>query len=165
MGKWREQLAKLVRARGTDRFPLLVFDVAPPSGRPWSDSLPSCQGLRDFYSLCDGGPLSLQYNWLPLSDVVGETVRWREMLHGYHGDGRTVLLTGRHVVLATDSGGAPLVWDAESDRLASFFWKGGGWEPYNLDFEAFMDALFLRPEQVPAGDMWVEALGQLAELV
>src|SRR5262245_28398015 len=55
---WRDQLAKLVRARGTDRFPLLVFDVAPPSGRAWPDKLPSCQGLRDFYGLCDGGPWS-----------------------------------------------------------------------------------------------------------
>ena len=66
MGDWRKQLGKLVRARGTDRFPLLVFDVASSSGRKWPDNLPSCPGLRDFYGLCDGGPLSLQYNWLRL---------------------------------------------------------------------------------------------------
>jgi hypothetical protein len=62
------------------------------------------------------------------------------------------MLPGRHVVLATDSGGAPVVWDAEADRLASFFWKGGDWEPYNLGFEAFMEALFFRPEPLAAGD-------------
>jgi hypothetical protein len=161
---WREQLAKLVRARGTDRFPLSVFDVAPSCGQAWPDSLPSCKGLRDFYALCNGGPLSLQYNWLPLSELQTETARWRELLHDYQGDGRPVLLPGRHLVLANDSGGAPVIWDAESDRLASFFWKGGDWEPYILSFEAFMEALFFRPEQVSAGDMWLEALGQLAEL-
>jgi hypothetical protein len=93
MADWRAQLAKLVRARGTDRFPLRVFDVEPPSGRPWPDGLPSYQGLRDFYALCDGGPLSLQYNWLSLAEVERETERWQGMLHGYHGDGRPVHAT------------------------------------------------------------------------
>jgi hypothetical protein len=91
MSAWRTQLAKLIRARGADRFPLLVFDVALPSGRPWPDTLPSYQGLRDFYSLCDGGQLSLQYNWLSLAEVEGETERWQGMLRGYHGDGQPVL--------------------------------------------------------------------------
>jgi hypothetical protein len=125
---------------------------------------PACPGLWDFYALCDGGPLSNQYNWLPLSEVQTTTERWRGILHDYHGDGRPILLSGRHVVLATDACGAPVVWDAEADRLASFFWKGGDWEPFNLGFEAFMVALFFSPEQVAAGDMWGEALGQLTEL-
>jgi hypothetical protein len=164
VNEWREQLAKLVRSRGTDRFPLLVFDVAPPSVRSWPDKLPSCRGLQDFYGLCDGGPLSLQYNWLPLSEVETETAKWREGLHGYHGDGKAVLLPGRHVVVAADSGGAPVIWDAEYDRLASFYFKGGDWEPFNLGFEEFMEALFFHPDRVAAGEMWVEALGQLAEM-
>lgn len=164
MGNWREQLAKLKRARGTDRFPLCVFDVALPSSQRWPDGLPSCNGLRDFYALCDGGPLSLQYTWLPISKVEAETTRWREMLSGYRADGQPVLHPERHVVLANDSGGAPVIWDAESDLLASFFWKGGDWEPYHLGFEGFMEALFFDPARVKAGGMWEEALGQLAEL-
>jgi hypothetical protein len=81
---------------------LLLFDVVPPSGRAWPASLPCCQGLRDFYALCDGGTLALQYNWLPVGEVEPETARWRDMLHDYHGDGQTVLLSGRHVVLEYD---------------------------------------------------------------
>jgi hypothetical protein len=160
MSVWRTQLAKLVRARGVDRFPLCAFDVASPCGRSWPEHLPSCQGLRDFYSLCDGGLLSLQYKWLSLAEVESETRRWREMLHG---DEQPVLIPGRHVVLAIDSGGAPVIWDAEADQLASFYWNGGGWEPYNLNFEAFLEALFSHPEQIAAGEIWDEALEQLAE--
>jgi hypothetical protein len=74
------------------------------------------------------------------------------------------LVPGRHVVVATDSGGAPVIWDAEADLLASFYFKGGDWEPYNVCFEEFMEALFFHPDKVAAGDLWVEALRQLAEV-
>ena len=83
MVEWRSQLEKLVRARGTDRFPQLVFKVAPPSGLTWPEGLPSCRGMQDFYAICDGGWLSIQYDWLSLAKVKGETERWREMLHDY----------------------------------------------------------------------------------
>ena len=120
--------------------------------------------MLDFYRLCDGGPLSLQYNWCSLSELEAETATWCESLHNYHDDGQPVLIPGRHVVLAIDSGGAPVIWDADSDRLASFFFKGGDWEPYNMGFEEFMEALFFDPERVAAEGMWSEALEQLAEM-
>lgn len=167
--EWRVQLEKLVRARGTDQFPLLVFELSPPSGKPWPESLPACQGLQDFYAICDGGLLSSQYNWLSLTNIAEETARWRAMLHNYRGDDEDILASGRHLVLAHDSAGAPVIWDAKADRLASFFWKGGDWEPYNLGFEEFMTALFLDPSRVSAGGeagaLWVKAIRQLDDLL
>lgn len=161
MSDWRTLISKLVEARGTQQFPLLVYEVRPPSGGPWPPGFPTCKGIRDFYSRCDGGLLSIQYDWLAIAKVEAETSRWRELLNDYHGDGQPVLLPGRHVVLATDSGGAPVIWDGVGDQMATFFWKGGDWEPMNLNFEDFMSALFLNPERVDAGDMWPEALTQL----
>ena len=165
MPSWRERLAKLVAASPAGEYPLLVFDAARPSGKEWPSHLPSCQGLKDFYGVCNGGVLSVQYNWLPLERVSAETDRWRNLLEDYFGDGQPVLLEGRHVVLADDSSGAPLVWDASHDRMATFFPKGGDWEPFRLSFEDFMTALFFEPFRVYAGsnddDLWIQALQQL----
>jgi hypothetical protein len=166
MNDWRRQLERLVAARESKLFPLNVFNLAPASGNSWPSNVPSCKGLRDFYDLCDGGPLSIQFNWLPLAAVEAKTAQWRDMLHDYHGDGQPILSSERHVVLAHDAGGAPLIWDTIEDSLATFFWKGGGWEPFGLGFEEFMSALFFAPEQVRAGDLergdlWTDALKQL----
>ena len=159
---WRPLLAKLVQSRGTDLYPLTVFEIPPPAGGGWPPGVPSCPALRDFYGLCDGGNLSLQYTFLPLAGVAPETDRWRAELPKLEGDGNDWWLEpGRHAVFGTDSGGALLVWDAAGDRVSTLYWRGGDWEPLGLSFEQFLEALFFDPARVQADDMWAEALTQL----
>jgi hypothetical protein len=162
MPDWRSLLTKLVAARESELFPLLVFRLAPPAGGQWPAGLPCCPALRDFYAGCDGGILD-QFDWHAQADLERETDRWREMLHDYHGDGQDILASGKHVLFATDSAGAPVIWDATDNSVASFYSKGGGWEPFGRDFEGFLADLFDAARFQRPGDLWAQALAQLPE--
>ncbi len=158
---WRELLARLVAAAGTDLYPLNVFEVKPPSGQPWPRKLASCPALKDFYALCDGGDLSLQYKFLPLAELADETRRWADELPGLSSDDLPYRLTAKMVVLGENCDGAILVWDGKADRVSTLYWRGGDWEPTGLSFDEFAAALFTDPASVNADDLWTEALGQL----
>ena len=158
---WRRMLARLVAAAGTDAYPLCVYEVPPPSGQPWPAGLASCSDLRDFYALCDGGTLSLQYTFLPLARLEPETRRWAAELPTLSSDDLPWRLTDQMVVLGEDSGGALLVWDGAADRVSTLDWRGGDWEPLGLGFGEFVRALFTDPARVQADDVWAEALSQL----
>lgn len=164
MCNWRERLRNLVAANGTDQFPLLVFRLSPSQCNQWHAQLPACQGIRDLYNICDGGPLSLQYTFDPFNELLHTNQQWQETLHDYYGDGQPVLIPDRHTVLGHDSGGAALIWDSKTDAMATFFAKGGDWGALNFTFEEFMQKLFFEPDAVHAGaDMWPEALQQLED--
>lgn len=115
----------------------------PPSHDRWPAHLPTCQALQDFYRLCDGGSLEW-FEWFPLSRLSERNRYWVELLRDYYWDGRgDVLLPERHVVLALDAGGCPLVWDETTDEVRTFQWDGGDWEsPLANSMEAFLTKLF-----------------------
>jgi hypothetical protein len=114
----------------------------PPSPDRWPDQLPTCQALLDFYRRCDGGSLAW-FEWFPVSHLVEQNRYWVELLRDYYWDGRgDVLVPRRHVVLALDAGGCPVVWDATSDVVRAFQWDGGDWEsPLASSIEAFLTTL------------------------
>jgi hypothetical protein len=64
------------------------------------------------------------------------------------------------LIFGNDASGAPLIWDRNSDRVSTFFFKGGDWEPIAKTFEEFMTALFF-PKTIDENDTWHEALVQL----
>ncbi len=126
-----------------------------PSHTRWPDHLPTCQALQDFYRLCDGGSLAW-FAWFPLSHVAEQNRYWVEFLRDYYGDGRgDVLFPGRHVVLALDAGGCPLVWDATTDEVRTFQWDGGDWEsPLASSMEALLMTLFNPVEGTNEAEQW-----------
>jgi hypothetical protein len=157
MNDWRSDLKKLAQLEDTSDFPLLIYEVNPPSSTKWPDSLPSSPAIREFYEFCNGGFIE-SYNWFRIEDVADETTRWVNALVNYYGDGKGVIVRGRHIVVAEDSAGAPLVWDSKTDLMATFWFKGGGWEPANQNFERFVEHLFSPTNET---DLWYQALEQL----
>ena len=54
-----------------------------------------------------------------------------------------VLDPARHVMIAQDAGGCPVVWDASTDEVRTFQVDGGDWEPpLARSVEAFLTKLF-----------------------
>lgn len=158
---WREQLTRLVAAAGCEDYPLCVYDVRSPSGKSWPAKWPANSAIRDFYSICDGGTLSLQYTFLTLLEVGTETLRYRSELPKLAAEGQDWRLTDQMLVLGEDSGGALLIWDGTEDTLSTLYWRGGDWEPLGYSFEGFMQTLFTDPAKVHAEDLWMESLVQL----
>ena len=157
MADWRYLLQCLVRANGSNLFPLLVYKVDPPQNFVWPDELPVSTTLRDFYGLCDGGYID-EYNWLSSGNLSIENARFVEDTKQYYPDNTSPLIPGRHIVLANDAGGAPLIWDKEEDKVSTFWLKGGDWEPMNLDMETFLENLF---EPTDESNLWFNAVQQL----
>ncbi|WP_244422646.1 SMI1/KNR4 family protein [Ktedonobacter racemifer] len=134
-----------------------AWDIRVPSSDPWPSSLPVCQALKDFYQICDGGCFHW-FTWPPLSQLVPLNSSWFRLLSAYDERG-DVLLPERHVVLALDSGGAPVIWDVSTNQVAAFFPKGGDWEPpLASSIEAFLATLFNPKDD---GDWWGLFLQQL----
>ena len=154
---WRNDLRALVAARDTALFPLLVYKAHPPSSDAWPPALPVSDSISQFYSVCDGGYIG-ELNWCSLNHIESQTHNWIDGLKGYYQDGRDVLVAGRHVVFAIDSGGAPLIWDSETDLMATFWFKGGDWEPTQHNLDEFLNALFAPSKE---SGSWGEALVQL----
>jgi hypothetical protein len=112
----------------------------PPAHNGWPSHLPTCQALHDFYRLCDGGSLAW-FNWLPLAQLAERNRYWLQYLHDWDARG-DVLDSARHVVIAEDAGGCPVVWDARSDEVRAFQVDGGDWEsPLASSIEAFLTQL------------------------
>jgi len=160
MKNWFLQLNRLVNVNGTDEHPLFVFKVNPPSISNWPNGITPNKSLVDFYKVCDGGLISLQYNFIELKDIELETKQWEQNLHNYYGDGQRVLIYGKHVVFAFDSQGAPIIWDSENDKVLSFYAAGGDWEPFNQSFDEFISSIFINSEE-DDDDIWFIALDQL----
>ena len=159
-GDWRQDLLALVSASDPELFPLCVYKADPPTSAVWPAHLPRSQEIADFYAACNGGFIA-DFNWYALEQVAPETDRWIQTGVGYYADGTNALDAGRHVALAVDSAGAPLIWDAQTDLVATFFFKGGDWEPLGMTFGKYLGYLFSAAD---ADTMWAEALRQLNAL-
>jgi hypothetical protein len=166
MNDWRHLLRTLVMIGKSDTFPLLVFTANPPVVTPWPQDLPASSAIHELFALCDGGFFA-DYNWLGLSTELPEceqltlqNIYWHKHLTNYYPDGTSPLELGQHLIFGNDASGAPLIWDRNSDRVSTFFFKGGDWEPIAKTFEEFMTALFF-PKTIDENDMWHEALVQL----
>jgi hypothetical protein len=169
---WRPLLAKLVRVGKAWPLPLKACCPRPPSGRSWPKGLPSSPTLRDLYALCDGGSLGSLFGWLRLRELKAAAKNMVEQVRqdrDAFGIEQPPFIPGRHLVLAEDSDGFPLVWDAETNLLAWYqpaIDGGRGWEPLNVTLEAYLDGLFF-PEPgatFVADPLWLEALRQVEEL-
>ncbi len=166
MHDWRQSLRDLVTIGKSDEFPLLVFTANPPVNVPWPQDLPASKPIIELFQLCDGGFFA-DYNWLGLSpelpareQLIRQNAYWHEQLAGYYPDGTSPFVKGQHLILGNDASGSPLIWDRNSHRVSSFFFKGGDWEPIASTFEEFMTDLFF-PKTIDENDMWHEALAQL----
>jgi len=142
---WREKVAALVRFYQTAAAredPYVVYDVHPSSHGAWPPALPPSRSLQSFYALCNGGDFGPMVHFAPLERLQEETDRWIDVLKDYDARG-DILSSDRHVVFANDADGTPWILDAPTDRVASFYWKGGDWqEPRFPSFDAFMSDLF-----------------------
>jgi hypothetical protein len=161
VNQWREVVVKMV-ALPREAFltcPLAANAVTPPSGSNWPDGLPVSQALRSFYGLCDGGTFgNCAFNVCGIGELASWTTKGIELLRDYDSRG-DILLPGRHLVFGTDAEGAPLIWDAVTDHVATFFWKGGDWEPIADSAEAFLHGLFNPdPEEEPDWAQSVDAI-------
>lgn len=130
----------------------IAWAIYPPSFDHWPSHLPTCQALQDFYRLCDGGYFNW-FRWVSLSQLVEQNRKWFQLLSDWDTRG-DVLLPERHVVLAEDGGGCPVVWDAATDQVRAFQFDGGDWEPpLAPSVEAFLTDLF-NPEGEKGKDWW-----------
>lgn len=163
MRDWREVIeqweaqerkaAYLVQPREDDRIVIWASALRPPARDRWPSHLPTCQTLDDFYRRCDGGSLAW-FDWFPLSRMDEQNRHWVDFLRDYYWDGRgDALAPGRHVVLALDAGGCPVVWDATTDEVRAFQWDGGDWEsPLASSIEDFLTTLFNPEERANEAD-------------
>lgn len=168
MQDWRKLLRSLVKIGKSETFPLLVFTANPPANESWPQDLPTSPVIHQLFGICDGGFFA-DYNWLGLSPQLPEreslTLQneyWHEHLSGYYPDGTSPIADGKHLILGNDASGSPLIWDRDTDRVSTFFFKGGDWEPLEATFDEFMTGLFF-PKIIEENDMWHEALSQLKE--
>src|SRR5262249_26520813 len=146
----------------TDRFPLLVYRVNPPSPAPWPPELaePSA-AVREFYSICDGGYLGGHHRWLSLGELLPENRQWWELLGRYPRPGGGPIDPAHHVILAYETSGFPLVWDRRTDQLVTFFFKDrDDLDPSGPTLDELLTEIFSPGD---FDDMWAEALGQLRE--
>lgn len=156
---WQEVLKRLVNSKGTQRFPLLVYKVEPPSAQGIPEGLPCSDGIRDFYRVCDGGIID-DFRFSSARELVKLNEFWKEMLDEYYPDG-SAPLSRQHLVLGTDGAGAPIIWDSSEDQMSTFWFKGGDWEPFKKSFEEFMRHYLVDYEPEEDDDLWYQALKQL----
>ena len=163
MNDWRDILRKYVTwVTGNKNYkpsPLLSLLIYPPSNTPWPAELPTSESIKDFYSICDGGIIE-GFNFEHVSDLIKENDYWKINLTNYYTNGSSPIKLS-HLYLAWDDGAAPLFWNSADNMMASFWFKGGDWEPYNKTFDEFMDWLFVSYESSNENDSWGETLRQI----
>jgi hypothetical protein len=164
MRDWRHTLQKWITQKNViaslaqKQVECWAWEIRVPSSDRWPSSLPVCQALKDFYQICDGGCFNW-FNWSALSQLVSLNALWLQQLRAYDQRG-DVLFPDRHVVFALDSGGTPVIRDASTDQVATFYPYGGDWEPpLASSIEAFLSTLFNPKDE---GDWWSLFLRQLA---
>jgi hypothetical protein len=158
---WHDRLAQLVAVGEDSEFPLVAYRVLPPKENGiFPDKLPHSESIRQFYAICDGGSIA-DYEIAGICEIEALNENWRRILSGYYPDGSSPL-GDRHLVLGTDSGGAPLIWDSESDRMSTFWFKGGDWEALGSTLGDFLQDL-LFPKELVSGDLWHQALALLPD--
>ena len=150
---WRTVLGRIVELEPPDDYPFVVFGAEPPATYVWPSSIPCPRELHEFWAICGGGYFAHE-NWLGADQAVAAARQWEARLSDYDARG-AVLDCGRHLVFAIDSGGCPVIWDSHTDLVASFFFKGGDWEPTGLTMEQYLQATFVTPA---ATDDWLEYL-------
>src|SRR5262249_14257940 len=118
------ELRALAALGPTDRFPLLVYSVNPPSQTPWPAELaqPSAS-VQEFYRICDGGYLGGHHRFFSVGELLPENRNWWDLLERYPRPGGGPIDPARHVILALDVSGFPLVWDHRTDQIVTFFYR------------------------------------------
>jgi hypothetical protein len=157
---WRTDLRALAALGETDLFPLQVYRVNPPSHSPWPAELaqPSA-AVREFYQICDGGYVGGLHRWLAVGELLPENRQWWDLLARYPRPGGGPLAPARYVILAYDASGFPVVWDRETDRLVTFFFKDrDDLDPPGPTLDELLSGIF-SPDYFD--EMWQEALIQL----
>jgi hypothetical protein len=158
MSEWRNTLRKWVHmANSSKPFPLSAYEIRASSFDQWPTDLPVSPVIQEFYRICDGG-YSYLYSWAPLAELASRTGQWIKHLSDYDGKGRNILTAGRHLVWGEDSGAAPLIWDASTNRVATFWFKGGDWEPLADSPEIYLQEIF---NPAPDQETWYQAIKQL----
>lgn len=159
---WKNILKSFVKHSKIDLFPLLVYKIEPPSTEPFPDNLKYSQDIIDFYSICDGGFIA-DFNWYKKSELNEKNTEWIQGMENYYEDGSNPF-NENHLILGNDSGGAPLIWNSKTDKMFTFWFKGGDWEPINKSFNEFMDYYFLNYEGEIEDDLWYAALQQVNKI-
>jgi hypothetical protein len=157
---WRVELRALAAVGKTEQFPLLVYEVRPASREPWPVELaePSASVL-EFYRLCDGGYLGGHHQWIAVGELLTENRRWWDLADGRTWTADSPIHPHRHVILAYDCGGFPLVWDQRTDQLLTYYFKDSDdLEHQGPTIDELMTRIFDPSYQ---DDLWQEALGQL----
>jgi hypothetical protein len=144
----------------TDRFPLLVYRVNPPSSAAWPSELAApSSAVRGFYGICDGAYLGGHHRFLSLAELLPENRQWWGLLAQTPRPGGAPIDPAHHVILAYDASGFPLVWDRRTDQLVTFFFKDrDDLDPGGPTLDELLAEIFSPGYR---DDMWAEALGQL----
>lgn len=152
MVDWRTELRALAALERADPFPLVLYAVNAPTQTPWPAELASpSAAVREFYQLCDGGYLGGHHRWLSVGELLAENRHWWDLLAG-----GGPLDSARHVLVAYDVSGFPIVWDSHTDRLATYFYRDeGDLESPGRTLDHFMSELF---STTYPDDVWQEAL-------
>jgi hypothetical protein len=139
-----------------------VYAVTPPSTTPWPDELaPPSESVKEFYGLCDGAYFGGHHYWLSVGDLLAENRRWWELLRQYPRPGGGPIDPTRHVILAYDTYGFPMVWDQRTDQVVTFFYRDrDDLDPAGQTLDEFLSGIFSRDYP---DSMWQEALRQLGE--
>lgn len=165
MRKWQQYIPKMVNIPSDAKYPLSYFKLLPPSGAPWPVELIPVPQIQTFYSLCDGGVIGC-YQFFKLSELLEQNIDWHEnSFKGYYPDGQDAMDLHSALVLGYETaGGAPLIWRKADEKMYTFFWKGGDWEPINMGFDDFMDDMFQADHHEFGDDAWDEVLDDILNL-
>ena len=160
MADWRDHLQALASVSTSELFPLLVYKVNPPSDEAWPSELadPS-QSLQGVYQICDGGVLGGYHSWFSVGELLEQNRNWWERQAEY---GPGPIDPDRHVIVAYETSGFPIVWDQRTDQLLVYFFKDGNeLERTGPTIDEFMIDLFSPQYE---DESWQEALEQLRDL-
>ncbi len=165
MRKWLQYIPKMVNIPSDAKYPLSYFKLLPPSRGSWPAELIPVPSIQTFYSLCDGGVIGC-YHFLKLSELLKENVDWYEnSFKGYYPNGQDAMDMHSALVLGHETaGGAPLIWRKVDEKMYTFFWKGGDWEPIDMDFDAFMEHLFQVHPEGSGDSSWDKVLEDILNL-
>ncbi len=99
-----------------------IYEVAPPAGESWPESLPKCPALEEFYKLCDGGTIGL-FNFLALGELESTTEETQEWIGE---DGHEELPPPGHwFVFGYNEFSHRVIWNTDQDDVVVYDTDGG----------------------------------------
>lgn len=107
--------------------PAFLFVVQQPKATPWPKTVPRTSELESYFSVFGGGVFGPQIVLHSLGQIPKETDRWFRLLQDDEEFWRHVD-EKKSVVIANDPDGAPWVYNAQTGKVTSYWWKEGTWE-------------------------------------